>query len=89
VAVRVRQNGRIFCAARHPEETGDIYLDDGLHYQLSVELGLLVTETMDGGHRDHGEWWWRGLAPSGIEIDPFYENHAASGLDAMRAIYEA
>jgi hypothetical protein len=38
VAVRVRADGRVLCAAAHPEEPGDAYLDDGLHYRLSVEL---------------------------------------------------
>lgn len=28
----------------HPEEPGDTYLNDGLHYRLSVELGVLVTD---------------------------------------------
>lgn len=36
MAVRVRRNGRVLCAATHPSERGDTYLDDGLHYRLSV-----------------------------------------------------
>lgn len=61
MAARVRRNGRILCAATHPAEPGDTYLDDGIHYRLSVELEALVSEPMDpdpanpgrGGHRAH------------------------------------
>lgn len=64
------------CAAMHPEEPGDVYLDDGVSYALSVEFKVLGTEPMDhggrGGHAQHGEWWWRGQAPPDVTIDPFY-----------------
>jgi hypothetical protein len=46
MAVRIRKNGRIFCAAMNPPEDGDTYIDDGLHYKLSVENKMLVTEPM-------------------------------------------
>lgn len=61
MAVRVRKDGRILCAAMHLAEEGDIYIDDGIHYLLSVEAKVLVT---DNNHLDkpgrpgHGEWWW-------------------------------
>jgi hypothetical protein len=77
MAVRVRADGRVLCAARHPQEPGDIYLDDGLHYRLAVELRVLVTEPMRtdggrGGHDAHGEWWWRNAIPADATIAPFY-----------------
>lgn len=78
MAVRIRTDGRILCAAMHPARRGDTYLHDGIHYHLSVELRLLVTERADyvagsrGGHRAHGEWWWRNAVPSDVVIDPFY-----------------
>jgi len=55
----------------HPEEPGDTYLDDGLHYTLSVELGAVVTEKMEqaggrGGHACHGEWWWAHRVPPDV-----------------------
>jgi hypothetical protein len=56
----------------HAAEPGDTYLDDGLHYRLSVEEKLVVTEPMER-HRQRGEWWWRGNVPAGIEVDEFYE----------------
>lgn len=74
MAVRIRRDGRVLCAAMHPAEPGDTYLDDGLHYKLSVELGALVTEPMDsdvgrGGHAAHGEWWWRDEVPADVVIE--------------------
>ena len=33
-----------------------MYFDDNIHYYLSVEAKVLVT---DDNHIDgHGEWWW-------------------------------
>ena len=75
MAVRIRENGRILCAAMHPEEPGDTYLHDGLHYKLSVELRALVTEPHER-HRVHGEWWWRDGVPWYVEIDAFYRTDA-------------
>lgn len=74
MAVRVREDGSVVCAAMHPARKGDVYVDDGLHYRLSVELGLLVSEPMEGpgglgGHAAHGRWWWRGCAPEDAELE--------------------
>lgn len=78
MSVRVRADGRVLCAAMHGAEPGDAYIDDGLHYRLSVELKVLLTEPMHcdrgrGGHAKHGEWWWKGCAPPDVCIDPFYD----------------
>jgi hypothetical protein len=77
MAVRIRENGQILCAAMHPEEPGDTYIHDVLHYRLSADLGVLVTEPMycDGGrcgHAYHGEWWWRDRVPADIELASHY-----------------
>jgi hypothetical protein len=61
MAVRVRKDGRILCAAMHPAEPGDVYIDDGVHYQLSVIAEVLVTDEhhLDkDGVKGHGQWWW-------------------------------
>lgn len=77
MALRIRRDGRILCAAVHPGESGDTYINDALHYRLSVDLGALVTEPMRcdggrGGHASHGEWWWRDRIPADIELAPCY-----------------
>lgn len=71
MAVRIRKDGRVLCAAMHPEEDGDKYIDDGLHYFLSVEVKVLVTEP-HAKHKVHGQWWWINDVPEGVEPDPFY-----------------
>jgi len=71
MALRIRKDGRVLCAAMHKEELGDTYIDDGIHYMLSAEKKLLVTEPMRL-HKDRGEWWWRGNVPNEIVLDEFY-----------------
>lgn len=71
MAVRIRRDGRVLCAAMHPEEDGDIYINDALHYYLSVEVRVLVTEPHER-HQRRGEWWWVGYEPQGVMIDSFY-----------------
>lgn len=61
----------------HPPEGGDTYLDDGIHYRLSVELEALVSEPMEpdperpgrGGHGVHGEWWWANEVPADVVLE--------------------
>lgn len=77
MSLRIRADGRVLCAAMHGPAIGDTYIDDGLHYTLSVEYKVLVTEEMDemhgrGGHRTHGQWWWRGNIPPDAKISLFY-----------------
>ena len=52
MALRIRKDGRILCAAMHPEEEGDTYITDGLHYQMSVENKVIGTEPMEK-HKTH------------------------------------
>ncbi len=68
MALRLRMDGRILCAAIHAEETGDIYLDDAIHYLLSVELGIIVSE-YHVEHQHTGEWWRVDEVPEGLIID--------------------
>jgi hypothetical protein len=69
MAVRIRESGAIVCAAMHPAMPGDVYVHDGVHYTLAVEHRLLVTEPMDGGHAEHGLWWWRDEVPAGVTVE--------------------
>ena len=71
MAVRIRKDGRIYCAALHRELPGDAYIDDGVHYYLSVERKVLVTEPFEQ-HARRGEWWWKGQQPEDVVIDDFY-----------------
>ena len=73
MALRIRKDGRILCAAIHPAENGDTYIDDGLHYEMSVVKKVIGTEEHDK-HKIHGEWWWIGNVPENIIIDNFYLN---------------
>lgn len=61
MAVRIRKDGLIFCAAHSEAEDGDCYLDDGIHYILAVERKVLVT---DENHSIHWQWWWVGQIPN-------------------------
>jgi hypothetical protein len=78
MALRIRQDGRILCAAMHSEQPGDTYLHDGISYRLTVQTRAIVTEPMTpdpsdpglGGHGAHGEWWWRGHAPADARLEP-------------------
>ncbi len=72
MAVRIRKNGRVFCAALNEEEEGDIYLDDNIHYHLSVVEKVLLTTESDYHMKNKGEWWWKGKVPNDVKIDDFY-----------------
>jgi hypothetical protein len=71
MSLRIRKNGRIFCAALRPAEPGDIYIDDSLHYILSVIAKVLITEPNER-HMINAEWWWCNNVPDGVQIDDFY-----------------
>ncbi len=76
MALRIRSDGRILCAAMHPAEPGDTYLHDGISYRLTVESGAIVTEPMfsnegRGGHAKHGEWWWADEVPPDVVLEAF------------------
>lgn len=64
MAVRVRANGEIVCAAVTRARKTDCYIHDGLHYKLSAELGVLVEANKTGTR-----WKW---AKVGTRIGPRY-----------------
>jgi hypothetical protein len=75
MAVRVRHDGTIWCAAMTlPEPSDRAYIDDGLHYTLSVELGALVTDPEPEHTRRGGQWWWRHEAPARL-VGPLAPRH--------------
>lgn len=69
MAIRIRKNGKILCAAMNPERKGDIYINDGLHYYLSQEVKVLVTESWKQHKKHKGEWWWITQVPKNKQIE--------------------
>ena len=72
MALRIRKDGRILCAAMHNEEEGDTYIDDNLHYEMSVIHRVIRAEPHDQ-HMKSGEWWWDGNIPEGITVEMIEE----------------
>lgn len=74
MALRIRKDGRVVCAAINDAEEGDCYLHDGISYMLTVEEKVLVT-TENDYHMSHGgEWWWKDQEPKDVVIDEIYKD---------------
>ena len=71
MSLRIRKDGRILCAAMHPEEAGDTYISDGLHYQMSVIHKVIGSEPIER-HILSGQWWWTGNVPDDVLLDERY-----------------
>lgn len=71
MAVRIREDGTILCAAMHPALPGDTYLDDSVHQRLSAEYGVLVSEPHER-HQHDGLWWWFDEVPDDREPASHY-----------------
>ena len=55
MSIRWRSDGRLVCAAMSKEEKDDTYIDDRLHYQLSVISRAIIA---DVDHETNGLWYW-------------------------------
>jgi hypothetical protein len=55
MSLRWRKDGRLFCAAKCEAEPDDTYIDDRLHYKLSVELHVIQP---DPDEESNGLWYW-------------------------------
>ena len=55
MSIRWRLNGDMICAAMSKAEFGDCYIDDRLHYQLSVISRSIIA---DINHETNGLWHW-------------------------------
>ena len=55
MAIRWRKEGQLICAAMSKPEDGDTYIDDRLHYQLSVISRVILADT---NHEINGLWYW-------------------------------
>ena len=67
MSIRWRQDGRLLCAAKSAPKPGDTYIDDRLHYQLSVISRAIIA---DAEHETNALWHW-------VHSD---EHHANSGF---------
>ena len=55
MSIRWRINGDLVCAAMSEPEEGDTYINDHLHYQLSVISRAIIA---DVDHEKNGLWHW-------------------------------
>ena len=75
MALRVRTDGRILCAAKSKPEEGDVYIDDAVHgwlagsYEISQHLiksrgedesGTEEWEVINGSHEKRKAKYWLG-----------------------------
>lgn len=56
MSLRWRLDGRLLCAAKCDPESGDTYIDDRLHYELSIERGVIYPDKTEDVT---GLWHWR------------------------------
>lgn len=62
MAMRVRADGTMWCAAYTEPQEGDTYIDDALHHQMVAVHGVIVAYPMPR-HEDEPQWFWRTTAP--------------------------
>lgn len=55
MALRVRKDGTIICAAKSKEEEGDTYLNNDIHHKLSVLTEAIIP---DSNKKENGIWHW-------------------------------
>lgn len=55
MSIRWRKGGEMICAAISQPEKDDAYIDDKLHYQLSVVSRAIIA---DIDHEENGLWYW-------------------------------
>ena len=55
MAIRWRVDGQLICAAMSEPKDGDCYIDDRLHYQLSIVSRVIIA---DINHETNGLWHW-------------------------------
>lgn len=55
MSIRWRKSGELLCAAMTETKEGDCYIDDRLHYELSVVQKCILG---DAEHEKNGLWHW-------------------------------
>ena len=73
MAIRMRENGDLICAAMSEAQPSDTYIDDTLHYILSVEGKCIIA---DVNHENNGLWHWvhKGFLRAKLETLKAQEN---------------
>ena len=74
MSLRIRKTGEILCAAHTNAEDGDTYLNDDIHYYLSVLTGAIIASE---NHKEDNLWFWNikeGEKPHYEEIKYWKEN---------------
>lgn len=67
MAIRVRSDGTMWCAALTPEASGDTYIDDVLHYEMSITHDVIVALPVPE-HEANPQWWWTSQAPKSADF---------------------
>lgn len=55
MSIRWRKTGALVCGAKSESMEGDVYIGDGLHYELSAIQKVLVP---DRNEDENGLWYW-------------------------------
>lgn len=84
MSIRVRKDGTMWCSAHTEEQEGDTYIDDNLHYEMSVEHAVLVALPMPE-HLGHPQWWWTSSAPNDCDFQSV-ERVAAERVDGINYV---
>ncbi|KKM73444.1 hypothetical protein LCGC14_1410420 [marine sediment metagenome] len=67
MSIRWRVGGVMICAATSEAEPSDCYIDDRLHYQLSVVSRAIIA---DVDHETNGLWHWVHEEGKGLRAKP-------------------
>ena len=76
MAVRIRKNGQILCAAKSKPQKGDCYIDDNIHHILCAELKVLSVE----GYLNNGCDVWEFHTPMNLNIRIKKEERARNNI---------
>ena len=55
MSLRWRKSGELLCGAKYSALEDDTYIDDRLHYQLAVELKVVIPQADE---QESGVWHW-------------------------------
>lgn len=66
MAIRVRKDGTMICAAHSEPSDGDTYIDDALQYEMSVTPAVILAKPMPDHESDPRRFWAR-AAPHDVD----------------------